>query len=87
MKWWRAHGARINSLSLSEVNLYDDARVRGCLVGREELRIAVGKTLTFSGHKNGGSFRDFVEQNMTPIEIARATDLHRECVRKKYKGC
>ena len=30
MKWWRAHGARRNSLSLSEINLSDDFRVRSC---------------------------------------------------------
>ena len=74
-------------MSSSKVNRNVDARIRGCLLGAEEPRIAVGETLTSDRHKDGGALRDFVEQNMTPSQIAEAQKLARECVRKKYKGC
>ena len=37
--------------------------------------------------KNSGQMRNLIESKMTPDQIAKAKDLARECVRKKYKGC
>jgi TPR repeat protein len=40
-----------------------------------------------SGGENASGNRDMVARKMTPAQIAKAQDLARECVRKKYKGC
>ncbi len=40
-----------------------------------------------SGHKIASENRDSVAERMTPSKLAKAQDLARECVLKKYKGC
>ena len=39
------------------------------------------------GQKNAVKFRNLVEEEMTPSQIAEAQKLARECVRKAYKDC
>lgn len=39
------------------------------------------------GDKNSVEFRNLVEKQMTPSQIAEAQKLARECVRKAYKDC
>ena len=39
------------------------------------------------GHENGASNRDLLAKEMTPSQIAKAQELARECVKKKFKGC
>ena len=39
------------------------------------------------GHENGANNRDLLAKEMTPSQIAKAQELARECVKKKYKGC
>jgi len=40
-----------------------------------------------SGNKSAVKGRDILAKQMTPSQLAKAQDLARECVRKKYKGC
>ena len=40
-----------------------------------------------NGNENGVKLRDLVAKQMTPVQLEKAQDLARECVRKKYKGC
>ncbi len=40
-----------------------------------------------SGNKKAIKNRDILAEEMTPAQIAKAQDLARECIRKKYKGC
>ena len=39
------------------------------------------------GHENGANNRDLLAKEMTPSQIAKAQELARECVKKKFKGC
>jgi len=39
------------------------------------------------GGKDRGKVRDYVEEIMTPAQIAEAQKLARECIRKEYLGC
>jgi hypothetical protein len=40
-----------------------------------------------SGHKRAIKRRDILAGKMTRSQLAKAQDLARECVRKKYQGC
>lgn len=40
-----------------------------------------------SGDKDAFKNRNLVEERMSPVDIAAAQNLARECVRKGYKGC
>jgi len=40
-----------------------------------------------NGDEDAVRLRDFVEESMTPAEIAEAQKLARECVAKNYKDC
>ncbi len=46
-----------------------------------------GSIAASNGSETGGKLRDLVAKEMTPIQIEKAQDLARECIRKKYKGC
>ena len=46
-----------------------------------------GNIAAMNGHQLGAKLRDDFEKKMTPVQIAEAQKLARECVRKKYKGC
>jgi uncharacterized protein len=40
-----------------------------------------------SGDKDASKGRDITAKEMTASQIAKAQELARECIRKKYKGC
>ena len=40
-----------------------------------------------NGNRDGGKARDIVASQMTSAEIAKAQNMVRECVKKKYKNC
>ena len=40
-----------------------------------------------NGSKDGSKARDIIASQMTHTEIAKAQDMARECVKKKYKNC
>jgi len=40
-----------------------------------------------NGNESGDGLRDAVPIKMTSSQIAKAQEIARECVRKKYKGC
>ena len=46
-----------------------------------------GNIAATNGNELGAKLRDDFEKKMTPAQIAKAQDLARECIRKKYKGC
>ena len=39
------------------------------------------------GNERGGKLRDHTAKQMTSVQIAKAKNLYRRCIRKKYKGC
>ena len=40
-----------------------------------------------NGEKRSTTFRDFIAEQMTPSQIAKAQELARQCMKKKYKDC
>ena len=40
-----------------------------------------------NGNESGDGLRDVVAIKMTSSQIAKAQEIARQCVRKKYKGC
>ena len=47
-----------------------------------------GIILNSNGHEDGKKIMDYLlKQGMTPLQVEKAQDLARECIKKNYKGC
>ena len=40
-----------------------------------------------NGNRDGSKAQEIIASQMTSVEIAKAQDMVRECVKKKYKNC
>ena len=84
-QWYRRAAEQGNAFAQSNLGLMY-AKGQGVL--QDDVYAHMWANIAASGdHKDAVEFRNLVEKQMTPSQIAEAQKLARECVRKAYRDC
>ena len=60
----------------------------GIGVAKDEIKGLMWLNIAITNGLNGATkARDFIAQNLTPVETSKAQQMARECIEKNYKGC